>query len=294
MNILPRSFAHFRRAKLDREMAEEMRGHIEMEAERNVAHGMPPDEARSAAQRQFGHVDSIQEAAATSGLGCGWNCDSGSSGSQSARCAGLPASALRCSPLSRSALGRTPRSCRCFTRWSTSRCLSPSPNDWSRLRMPRKRPGAQKGRRAWRNIRLSRRTPIASRFSAIFTSTNATTGEEDSPVRSIGHAGQRGFLLGPATPAAAWSLLSPGGTDVGQGSRRRAFQRSVGEALQCRPKIVGREIRLDDQAYTIVGVAPACFEEIFTDMEFFKPYTVRPEESNPMARYAGNVRLIAV
>jgi predicted permease len=53
----------FRRADLDREMAEELRTHVELQAEANRAAGMTPAEAQAAARRQFGHLDGIAEAA---------------------------------------------------------------------------------------------------------------------------------------------------------------------------------------------------------------------------------------
>lgn len=44
-------------------MAEEMRGHLEMQTRANLDAGMSPDEARYAAQRQFGGVDQLKEIA---------------------------------------------------------------------------------------------------------------------------------------------------------------------------------------------------------------------------------------
>ena len=58
------------------------------------------------------------------------------------------------------------------------------------------------------------------------------------------------------------------------------------------PAILGRVIRLDAEPFTVVGVAPPRIEEIFNDLEFFRPYPVRPEENNPQARYGGNIRLV--
>src|SRR5437762_535403 len=52
----------FRKSRLEAEMAEEMRLHVEMQEEANRAAGMSPDEASYAAQRQFGHMDSTKEA----------------------------------------------------------------------------------------------------------------------------------------------------------------------------------------------------------------------------------------
>ncbi|HWA09647.1 MAG TPA: ABC transporter permease [Opitutaceae bacterium] len=53
----------FRRRKLDSEMAEELRAHLEQQTEHNLAAGMSPEEARAAAQRQFGGVEQIKERA---------------------------------------------------------------------------------------------------------------------------------------------------------------------------------------------------------------------------------------
>ncbi len=51
----------FRQQKLDAEMAEEMRSHIEMQTQMNIQAGMESGEARCAALRQFGGVEAIKE-----------------------------------------------------------------------------------------------------------------------------------------------------------------------------------------------------------------------------------------
>src|SRR4249920_1543314 len=61
MSLFQKLRALFRKDSLDREMSEEMRTHIELQAERNRAAGMEPDEARYKAQRQFGHAEGIKE-----------------------------------------------------------------------------------------------------------------------------------------------------------------------------------------------------------------------------------------
>ncbi len=53
--------ALFQKRKLDADMAEEMRAHIEMRTRENIEAGMSADEARYAAMRQFGWVDNIKE-----------------------------------------------------------------------------------------------------------------------------------------------------------------------------------------------------------------------------------------
>ena len=53
--------ALFRKEKLDNEMDEEMRSHVEMRTQANIAAGMSPDEARSAAMRNFGGMEQFKE-----------------------------------------------------------------------------------------------------------------------------------------------------------------------------------------------------------------------------------------
>ena len=55
--------ALFGRSKLDADMAEEMRSHLEMQTERNVADGLGAAEAHYAAQRSFGGVEQLKERA---------------------------------------------------------------------------------------------------------------------------------------------------------------------------------------------------------------------------------------
>ncbi|MDT5271512.1 MAG: putative transport system permease protein [Acidobacteriota bacterium] len=59
--LLRRLRALLRRGKLDRELDEELRYHLEREAELNVRDGMTPEEARRAALRAFGGVEQARE-----------------------------------------------------------------------------------------------------------------------------------------------------------------------------------------------------------------------------------------
>lgn len=55
--------ALFRREAIIRDMDEEMRLHIEMETEANIARGMTETEARRAAEKSFGHFDRVRDVA---------------------------------------------------------------------------------------------------------------------------------------------------------------------------------------------------------------------------------------
>src|SRR4030095_9800721 len=52
---------YLRRDQFDRELEEEIRFHLEMKAEENLATGISPEEARYAAQRQFGNQTFLRE-----------------------------------------------------------------------------------------------------------------------------------------------------------------------------------------------------------------------------------------
>lgn len=53
----------FRKRKLDEQLSEEVRTHVEMATEANVSAGMSPQEARHAALKEFGNVVGVQERA---------------------------------------------------------------------------------------------------------------------------------------------------------------------------------------------------------------------------------------
>ena len=63
MNLPQKLRALFSRKKLDAEMAEEMRGHLEQRTQANLAAGMSAEEARFSAQRSFGGVEQLKEIA---------------------------------------------------------------------------------------------------------------------------------------------------------------------------------------------------------------------------------------
>src|SRR5204862_505270 len=53
--------ALFQKCKLDAEMDEEMRSHIEMQTQENIDAGMNPEQARYASLRQLGWVESVKQ-----------------------------------------------------------------------------------------------------------------------------------------------------------------------------------------------------------------------------------------
>ena len=61
MKLLSKFRALFRKEQIDAEMTAEMRVHVDLQTDRNIAAGLAPEAARHAALRQFGNVASIQE-----------------------------------------------------------------------------------------------------------------------------------------------------------------------------------------------------------------------------------------
>src|ERR1700681_2914511 len=51
----------FRRRRWDQERARELDTYLQMEADENIARGMPPEDARHAAQRKLGNSTRIRE-----------------------------------------------------------------------------------------------------------------------------------------------------------------------------------------------------------------------------------------
>ena len=59
--LLSKLFGLFRKARLEQQLDEDVRAHLEMLTEENLRKGMNPEEARYAALRQFGNVGSMKE-----------------------------------------------------------------------------------------------------------------------------------------------------------------------------------------------------------------------------------------
>ena len=59
---MKRFLAIFRKRRLDRDLDNELRFHIDSLIEQNLRRGMSPDRARHEAQRSFGGVEQVKEA----------------------------------------------------------------------------------------------------------------------------------------------------------------------------------------------------------------------------------------
>src|SRR5262245_17945375 len=59
------------------------------------------------------------------------------------------------------------------------------------------------------------------------------------------------------------------------------------------PEIVGQEIRIDDEAYKVIGVAPRVFEAFDARMKFVVPLSWPQAAENPQGRYGVGIQLFA-
>lgn len=273
-------------------MQAEMRHHLELQAERNRAAGMDGDEARYAAEREFGNVASLQE---RSRAQRGWT-----KLELFAKEIGFAARALRRAPAFSLAALTT-----------LALCLGPNTAILSALYtfvykpLPFPHPD-----RLVLITNVSERLGGSKRPSSIpqyrdfvehadlfdglvyYSSTTATLGNVDEPVRIFGMNVSPNFLGTTGIPLVLGRSFRPDEIEPGH---ERVVVLSHGawvKRFQSDPRVLGRVIRLDDVAYDIVGVAAPSIEVLFNDVEFFRPRVQVPIDLDPRFRYTASVRLI--
>jgi predicted permease len=125
----------------------------------------------------------------------------------------------------------------------------------------------------------------------LWTSFNGLVGEQDSVVR----------LPGARMTAEMFSILRiqplmgafftkdqhrPGADKV------IVLTRSYWESeYQERPEVLGTDVRIDDEAYTVIGVAPRALEAFDARMKFVVPLSWPPAAENPQGRYGVGIQL---
>ena len=57
------------------------------------------------------------------------------------------------------------------------------------------------------------------------------------------------------------------------------------------PEVLGKEVRIDDEAYKVIGVAPRALEAFDARMKFVVPLTWVPAQENPQGRYGVGIQL---
>jgi putative ABC transport system permease protein len=59
------------------------------------------------------------------------------------------------------------------------------------------------------------------------------------------------------------------------------------------PEVIGKDIRIDDEAYKVIGVAPRQLEAFDARMKFIVPLSWTPQQENPQGRYGVGIQLFA-
>lgn len=57
------------------------------------------------------------------------------------------------------------------------------------------------------------------------------------------------------------------------------------------PEVLGKEVRIDDDAYKVIGVAPRELEAFDARMKFVVPLSWPPAAENPQGRYGVGIQL---
>ena len=57
------------------------------------------------------------------------------------------------------------------------------------------------------------------------------------------------------------------------------------------PEVIGRDVKLDDETYKVIGVAPRTFEAMDARIKFVVPLSWQPAQENPQARYGFGIQL---
>jgi putative ABC transport system permease protein len=57
------------------------------------------------------------------------------------------------------------------------------------------------------------------------------------------------------------------------------------------PEVLGTEVRIDDEAYKVIGVAPRVLEAFDARMKFVVPLSWTPQQENPQGRYGVGIQL---
>jgi predicted permease len=293
MKILRQLRSFFRRQKLDAEMSEEMRTHLDLQTERHIAAGMNSGEARYRAFREFGNIASIQEQA-REGRGWIWL-------ENSWREVLFALRSLRRAPGFSLAV--------IFT---FALCLGPNAAIFDTLYVLVLKP--QPFREPDRIVRIynafekvggsvSRQDSSipqyrdfkdnADLFSdfAIMRYTGTSIGEETMLERAFGMRVNAGFFEFFGVKPVIGRFGTRDEDAVGHDHVLVLAERFWRSRYNGDSNMIGRSIRIDGEPWTIIGVAPRSLEVLDIHTQFFKPFEPVPDEVDANARYTDKVVL---
>lgn len=278
--------ALFRKKKLDAEMTEEMRLHLELLTEQNIARGMAPEEARYAAQRAFGGVDQVMEQCRDQ-RGWAWL-------GQVARDLRFSARSLRRSP------GFT-----LTVVFTLALCIGANTTVFSALyglilrRLPFREPGQlvevynsqikagqpKKLISVAQYLSLKANADLFEGF-ALWRDWTFNIGENSEAYRGVGARVSAEFfsLLGIHPLLGRFYTMQEG--VPGKDHVLVLTQSYWEKTYKADPDVIGKVLRLSGEEFTIIGVAPKTLEEFNGVAIFLKPFEWTADAATPRSRLA--------
>lgn len=283
----------FRRRKLEMEMAQEMKMHLENETRRNVAGGMSAEEAHHEAQRSFGGVEQIKERCRDD-RSLMWL-------EQWIREIRFAWRSLRRAPAFSLSVFATLALCIGPNTTILSVLYSlvlkplpfPAPTQLVIVSNTTEKSGSAINKATLlQYLDYSTHADLFSGFALIETA-NATIGEEATPRRAIGNQVNADFFSVLGLTPLLGHFFSENEEASGPDHVLVLTQTFWETNYQADYGVIGRQVRMGGESFTIIGVAPRSLEALYLHTDFFKPYTRQPSQLRPQAeRYLGRGTLI--
>ena len=270
----------FGKSQLERDMAEEMRFHLEQRATDRQADGLSPEEARYAAERKFGNVASLQEQARE---GRGWRwlenllLDLRLGVRSLAKSPGFTLIAIL-------TLGLGIGANTSMFSLVNGIMLKPLPYaDAGRLqhvyRVTAQQPEGGHAPADFLDLRKARE-PYGD--FAVFATDRVSLSDPGKPAELAfaGRSSANLFTLLGVTPQLGRDFL-PGEDTPGRHQVVILSQRTWRNRYAAAPDIIGRRLRIDGEWHEVVGVLPASFNDWrhLGNVDFFRPFAFTPEFS---------------
>jgi predicted permease len=293
MNLFRKFSSLFGKKKLETEMAEEMRHHVELQTELNVKAGMKPDEARYAALRQFGNVAVIQEQAREVRGWVWleqWLRDLRFSVRSLWRAKGFSLAVLTTLAL---CIGPNTAILSVLYAMVLKPLPFAEPDRLVRIyTVAEKNRGAKGLMNVPQYLDFKAHADLFEGFS-LLKAGNQTMGEASEPFRATGLGVSADFFgLLRIKPLLGRFFTAE---EIAQGEDHVIVltQDCWETAYQGNPEVIGRKVRMNSELHTVIGVAPRSFEDFYTTIQFLTPYTWAPGEEAPAARNLGRAMLFA-
>lgn len=281
------------RARVEAEMSDEIRLHLRLQTEKNLAAGMDPDEARYAALRQFGGVEQVKERCRDQ-RGWLWL-------ENVTRDFRLAARSLRRAPVFSAAVIATLALCIGANTTIMSvlygLILKPMPfrDSGQLVEIYTSFPKNDQPKRPTSVAQYLDYKANADLFEgfALWQTWTFNIGEDTDPERGIGARVTADYfaILGVQPLLGRFFTIEesvPGRDKVLVLTQTYWENKFHGD-----PSIEGRVLRLGGEPFTIIGVAPRSLEALNSDVSVLKPLEWPPELAAPQARAAFNPMMYA-